>query len=323
MMFFTEAARGRNTHWLWYLLCLFVTGVGYFVGQIPLLGVVQYRISTGAVSTAQAEDFAQTLDFSALGIPSALGLLLILGSFIVALITLYLYVVHVHGRRFSSLITAGKTDWSKVAFAFLAWLVLTFAAEFVMYLLNGEAYRVTIQWDKWIPLMCVVLLVLPIQTSYEELLVRGYLMQRIGWGTGRPLVAIVSTSLLFGLMHIANPEIARFGLGTMMAYFVSVGMFLALLTVLDDGLEYALGIHAATNIYGAGFVTYEGSALQTDALFRVDEVNAEMTLVAFLICAVIFYAAVKYRFGIRGLRVVLETLQKQNDPEPSETETLS
>jgi membrane protease YdiL (CAAX protease family) len=136
---------------------------------------------------------------------------------------------------------------------------------------------------------------LPLQTSFEELLIRGYLMQKIGIATNKAWLAVLLSSLLFGAMHLGNPEIEEFGLGVMMTYYVSVAICLAVITILDDGLEYALGIHAATNIYGAAFVGYEGSALQTDALVRVDEVDPVLMLVIFYIAFFVFLIIVKYR----------------------------
>ncbi len=57
----------------------------------------------------------------------------------------------------------------------------------------------------------LVILLLPIQTSAEEYLFRGYLMQGIGIISGNRWLPLILTSLAFGLMHYANPEIAKFG----------------------------------------------------------------------------------------------------------------
>ena len=71
-----------------------------------------------------------------------------------------------------------------------------------------------------------------------------------------------------------------------------------MITILDDGLEYALGIHAATNIYGAGFVTYEGSALQTNALVKVGQVNPLLMVILFYCSMIVFYLIVKRMNGM-------------------------
>ena len=64
----------------------------------------------------------------------------------------------------------------------------------------------------------------------------------------------------------------------MMVFYISFGLILGIITIMDDGLELPLGIHAANNIFAAVFVSYEGGALQTSALFKVKEFNPEMML---------------------------------------------
>ena len=53
-------------------------------------------------------------------------------------------------------------------------------------------------------------------------------------------------------------------------YFISA-VFLGFITVVDQGLEQAIGIHAATNIYGAVIVGYQGAILQTDCLWMTKD----------------------------------------------------
>jgi hypothetical protein len=87
-----------------------------------------------------------------------------------------------------------------------------------------------------------------------------------------------------------------------MTYYIGVGLFLGIITLLDNSLELALGIHAATNIYGALFVTFKGSALQTPALFRISEMNVSLMLLLFFIMAALFMliAGRKYKWNNMG-----------------------
>jgi membrane protease YdiL (CAAX protease family) len=295
MTFLREAGRGHKMHFLWYLLTLGVVFLGITVGQIPLIIVIQGKVAKGEITTADAQRFYEIADFTNIGVPSAFGLTLMLISFILGLVALFAMVEYMHGRRFKSLISSRPIRWDKVLFAVALWFALSVLGEFVMYGVTPEAYHLSLDWSAWIWLLLVALILLPLQTSFEELLIRGYLMQKIGIATNKAWLAVLLSSLLFGAMHLGNPEIEEFGLGVMMTYYVSVAICLAVITILDDGLEYALGIHAATNIYGAAFVGYEGSALQTDALVRVDEVDPVLMLVIFYIAFFVFLIIVKYR----------------------------
>ncbi len=53
-----------------------------------------------------------------------------------------------------------------------------------------------------------------------------------------------------------------------MFFYIGTGFFLGILTLMDDGLELALGFHAANNLTAALLVTAEWTAFQTDSLYR-------------------------------------------------------
>jgi membrane protease YdiL (CAAX protease family) len=115
-------------------------------------------------------------------------------------------------------------------------------------------------------------------------------------------VSVILTSVIFASLHLANPEISQFGFYVMVPYYFLAGLFLALITVFDHGLELALGVHWATNFYGATMVTFAGGAIQTDALFTQNNVNATLMLLAFLIQATIFiifcYKKYNWKFNL-------------------------
>ena len=79
---------------------------------------------------------------------------------------------------------------------------------------------------------------------------------------------LLVTSVLFGLMHAANPEVEKMGF-IIMLYYIGTGLFLGILTLMDEGLELALGFHAANNLIGALLLTSDWSALQTNSLLKM------------------------------------------------------
>ncbi len=52
-----------------------------------------------------------------------------------------------------------------------------------------------------------------------------------------------------------------------MPFYILPGLLLGLTTLLDEGTELSLGLHAANNIGACIFVTSSWTALQTDALW--------------------------------------------------------
>ena len=105
------------------------------------------------------------------------------------------------------------------------------------------------------------------QTSFEEYLFRGHMMQGIVLFFISILIPLIITSVLFGLMHIANPEVGKIGY-IIMIYYIGTGFFLGIMTLMDEGLELALGFHAANNLVGALLLTADWTAFQTNSILK-------------------------------------------------------
>ena len=74
-------------------------------------------------------------------------------------------------------------------------------------------------------------------------------------------------SRVFGLLHIANPEVEKLGY-IIMVYYIGTGLFLGITALMDDGIELALGFHAANNLFTALLVTADWTAFQTHSVFK-------------------------------------------------------
>jgi len=296
-MYFKQAKDGENEWWM-YLITIFLMGLGYFVGQLPLYFTQMNAIDTNpTIGTAELEEFNSRMDFSILGIDSNLGLFLLFTIFIIATVFFLLGIRYVHKKSIKGLIThRSKINWPKVLFGLVVWLVLLGLSEIVSYLIQPEVYSLNVQWGKLFWLFIICIFILPIQTTLEELVFRSYLMKGIGLMASHKWIPLVITSILFGLVHGTNPEVAKYGIVPMQLYYIGAGLLLGIMTIMDDGLELAIGVHAATNIFGALFMSYEGSVLQTDSIWRMSEVNAWLMAVLFLVAGVIFLLLSKKMF---------------------------
>jgi len=295
MHYIQQAYRGLNDFWR-YLIGIFLVLIGWqFIGMLPLVLV-------GFFYSKNFEEFQQSANtnFMHLGIDKNLLLFLVLFSFVIGLLTLFFVVKRMHKREITSLITARKkVDWHRVFFSFLLWFFISLLMLILSYFTNPSDF----QWNfKSIPFIILVLLsflMMPLQTSFEELLFRGYLMQGLGVLFKNAWLPLIFTSAIFGLLHGANPEVEKLG-NWIFIYYIGTGLFLGLLTLLDDGTELALGFHAANNIVAAVFVTQSWVVFQTDALFVS---NSEPTLgletffpVLVLYPILLFIFAKKYRW---------------------------
>ena len=298
-MFLKSAYLGSNK-WYLYLVTLFLVFVGVIIGQLPFLGIIMLKSVEGNLDQTDLAEMTESMDFSAIGLDQNLTIFLMLLAFVVGLIFLWIGVRFIHQKPFEALINPSlKINWKKIFFSFSLWLCMALVLELVFYFFNPDIYTFQFQPDKFFILLLIALFIFPLQTSFEEFVFRGYLMQGISLISRKRWYPLLVTSTLFGVMHIMNPEVQAFGLELSMTYYIGVGLFLGILTLMDDGLELALGVHAATNIYSALFVTFDDSAIQTAALFHTSEINMGWMLVGFFLTAIVFIVIVskKYSWG--------------------------
>ncbi len=262
MNFIQQAFKG-NKEWYYYIITVIIVfSFWQILGVIPLAVV-------GFMKTGNITDFQEAAldNFTSIGINANFYLVLMLFTLIMGLIGLLLGVRFIHRRKIKTLITSRKKiDWRRVFHAFFLWFSISTFFLILGYFLAPE----DLVWNfKPIPFMILALisfLLIPLQTSFEELLFRGYLMQGFGVLVKNRWFPLLVTSVVFGLLHGANPEVAKLGYG-IMVFYIGTGLLYGITTLMDEGTEIALGLHASNNIVAAIFVTTDWTVFQTDALY--------------------------------------------------------
>tara|TARA_R110000868_G_scaffold386733_1_gene655113 strand:+ start:760 stop:1677 length:918 start_codon:yes stop_codon:yes gene_type:complete len=195
-------------------------------------------------------------------------LIILLLPLVVGLFVVLGWTKLVHSQTITSLTTSRrKIDWKRILFAFSLWGLVTIVLTGIDIYLKPEDYVFNFKPVPFFSLVIIGTLLIPLQTSFEEYLFRGHMMQGIGLMAKNRWVPLIITSVLFGIMHLGNPEVARLGLG-IMVYYIGTGFFLGILTLMDEGLELSLGFHAANNLVGALLLTADWTAFQTESLYR-------------------------------------------------------
>ena len=297
--FFEAVFLGKNQIWR-YLLVLLLVVIGYLVGQIPLGIAIAIKSMSGEIDQGLFEEFQRTADVSLFGLDTNAGLFLLLLSFVGGLVFLCAGVHYIHRRSWRTLVSySGKINFSKIAYGFSLWLFLAFVAELPFLISEPDSYVFRFDAGRFFVLLLLAVLLLPLQTTMEEFFFRGWIMQGMGAAFGSKIFPLVISSALFAGVHMSNPEVLNYGAGPMMTYYLTAGLFLGLITILDDSLDLAIGVHFATNFYAAVFVNYESAALQTGSLFKyTGDLNVAAMNVAFVILALvfIFLASKKYNW---------------------------
>ena len=314
-MFIEQAYRGKHDFWL-YLVGSLIVAIAAVIGQIPLTLAIFLENGLDSVGMSQPE-LMQSLD------PNLLIFLLLL-SFAIGLVGLKLAVKYLHQISLMTITTTRKkVDWGRIILGFGLIAVFSSISIWIDYQSNPENYVWNYKPMPFLILCLIAIVMVPIQTSLEEYLFRGYLMQGFGMGTRHKyfsvglivtlLIALVLfganfmydidllmnavisfaalvtlvfihmllekkkvyskaaylkfntsfqfkftpliiTSLIFGLLHLANPEVEKLGY-LILFFYIGTGLFLGIITLMDEGMELALGFHAGNNLIGIILVT--------------------------------------------------------------------
>ena len=261
---YIEPARGENNQFWRYLLTLFAI-IWFSLGAGVILAVV-------AIAVEGSADIATYSNFTML--------LLTMLPFPAALLTLWGGLRLLHKRGFMSLLRpGGGFSWAKVMVSGAIWFMLAGASDLVLWLIDPANYSFSFNPAVFFLFLLLTLVLVPVQTSTEELIVRGYLTQWIGRYTRTIWVPLIVPSLLFMALHGLNPEVSEYGMLLTLPLYLGIGLLLAWVTLKSGGLEMALGLHAANNLYATLMVTFPNSALPSPALFSIKVYDPILALV--------------------------------------------
>ena len=281
IVLYQEAARQGRTSLLSFIAGLFV--ILFFwqiLGGIPL---AFFMILDGGLGPTAPDLQAFTTR------QPMLSFLLIMLNFIFFILGTWLAMRLVHRRKMRTLVSAdGSLRWRRFAQGFAAWFILAALQSLVEAWLHPGRYVWTFNPGSFFLFLAPVLLLIPIQTSAEEFFFRGYLLQGFGLKLHNVWVLSLLSGLLFALPHMLNPEVSV-DFWLIMSYYFLSGVFLAYITLKDQRMELALGVHAANNIFAAALANYTISALATPALFTIMELDAVYSLLAYVVSAIVFY----------------------------------
>jgi hypothetical protein len=287
-MFIEQAYKGNNI-W-WRVLITAAITMGVFI-----MNLVMYL-------TLSKEDMANAYDLMK-QIPNNLALVINLLPFAFLLGVLFLLVYFLHQRSILSLTTSRiKVDYNRILFSFSLITFISLVGFAISYGMDSSNIKWNFNPINFSILFILSIILLPFQIGFEEYLFRGFLMQQIGIIAKNRWFPLVITSVLFGLFHSANPEVAEMGFGVMI-FYIGTGLLLGIMTLMDDGLEVSLGFHLGNNLIAATLITSDFSALQTDAVFKYsgvqnpnDMLNEMIVSIVITYPIILFVLAKKYNW---------------------------
>lgn len=259
-MFLEQGIKPENKFWKYLIGSVFII-VASFIGQIPFSIAVLYK-------TYKTKNFPTDNDAALKVFEPNLTLFLVMVSFVFAFAGICFVVKYLHNQTILSITTSRKkVDWGRISFSFILWALFSILTFLALYFKSPENFVWNFKPIPFLILLVLGSLLIPIQTSTEEYIFRGYLMQGFANLSRNRWFPLLMTSLIFGSLHIFNPEVLKMGY-IIMIYYIGTGLFLGILTLMDEGIELSLGFHAANNLIGALLVTSDWSVFQTHSIFK-------------------------------------------------------
>ena len=231
--------------------------LGSLLLQIPLVFFLIVAVAVGAVDQASLMDLEASQPLLVLG--TLINLLLILPL-------TYLFRRFLDGETVLSLGLARTRGWLRdmVAGLLLGTVLIgaIFAVEWAMGWLTVEGFRWQIQSPLWVMANVLIYLLLMVAVAfYEELAYRGYILQNLNadWAV---IVAVVASSLLFGLFHGLNPNVTWLALVNIFL----AGVVLAACYLVTRSLWLPMAFHFSWNVVQGAIFSYPVSGLQAEGL---------------------------------------------------------
>jgi uncharacterized protein len=310
---YLDAVRQGKNHWWRYILGIStILFIGFFIGSFIIFGFGLVALASNGINVVKllndsdpGDEFVRLLETLPIANFVAVNL-----QFIFLMLGMFIAMKLIHQRRFRSLVSADASlKWSRFFTGFGVWTIGLAIIITISYLTSPQDFAWTFSWQSWLPLLVMVLVFTPIQTAAEELLCRGYLTQSLGLLTRNRLLLIALPNMLFALAHFSNPEMNR-GPVFSALYYWGFGAFAALLTLRDNRLELAMGIHAANNMIGFLFVNTKDSVIKTASVFTLPGGgDSKNDCILFLVQAAMTYWVL---FG-RRKRPAIATLEGGSD----------
>lgn len=262
-MFIKQAFNYLHDSWR-YIVGAVVIFIASQLGALPFVLIAALKVMGEGGDITSLDDPATLMT----ALDSNLTLFLMLLSFVIGLIAVVLIVKYLHNQPLKAATTSRKkVDWGRIWFSFLLVAIPTIVLTVVDYYSNPDDYIVQFEAVPFIILAIIAILMIPLQTSFEEYLFRGYLMQGIGVIAKNRWLPLIITSVVFGGLHFFNPEVDKLG-NIIMIYYIGTGFFLGIITLMDEGMELALGFHAGNNLIAALLVTADWTVFQTNSILK-------------------------------------------------------
>lgn len=322
MKFIQQGFKGPH-RWYHYLGGAFVIFLFLALGQGLFAGFISTKAHLNHPNTQLSNtSLSEMMKLSGLSANTLTFLLLF--SFVIGLIGIFITVKYIHHKKLITIITSRKKiDWKRFFLSFGLIAIFITIMTVASYLSAPEDYKIQFEPRSFTLLFLIAVALVPLQAGFEELFFRGYLLQGFGVVFKNKWTPLLLTSIFFGWMHGSNPEVAKMG-SELLIYYIGTGLFLGVITLMDDGIELSLGFHVANNLIQVLLVTSDYSVFQSPSVLKdISEPGSAWSEMLFplliLYPLLIIYFAKKYKWKNWKEKLVGRVTypQQKIEPDPS------
>ncbi|MDP3558682.1 MAG: CPBP family intramembrane metalloprotease [Bacteroidota bacterium] len=298
---------GYNAFWM-YSFTILLLMVGYLgFGSILTMPLVSRALESGYTIQQLGADSSLLFNSEIVNLDRNFILLTQFGLFVFAAIGFLIGLKYIHKKTITSILTGfQKFRFKRFWFGFSIWAALLVVVVLAQYIFNTGSLTINFNVSGFLISLLLMLVFMPIQTGIEEVIFRGYLIQGLSQVFKNGIFPLVITSILFGLAHMSNPEVAAYGWPIMLTYFVAFALFMGSLTLLDEGLELAFGIHFANNLISSVLINEPNSVIKTYSVFEAKTSDPYAEIVLWFCMALITFAIFWLKYRWTNFKLILK-----------------
>jgi membrane protease YdiL (CAAX protease family) len=280
------------------------------IGAIPLL--ISIALKSASDPSIIGSMAANPNDLSILDLDPNIYLLEMLFPFFIGLAAFIVLLKPLNEKTLKQVINGkGYFRWNRLFITAGVWTIFSAIYLFASIKLDPSNYSLNNTSSTLLVLIIISILLIPFQALWEEIIFRGYLMQGFTVLLKNRWAPVIFTSILFALMHIINPEIKEYGFLNMMPQYLLFGLIFGVITVLDDGIEAAIGAHAANNAFVSIMLTSKGSVLQTPAVYAQHNYYPLTEFLAMLLMGILIIFVLKMIFKWKDFSVLFGKVEPE------------
>lgn len=204
-----------------------------------------------------------------------------------------IYAVKLFGRNPLTVVTSeSKFSFKNLRFGIFSWIAVLGIGTLISWAAEPSSLRFTFNISSFLPALAVLLVLLPIQVSAEELFFRGFIPQSLSRTRMSEGLIVVISALIFAAPHLLNPEASSQPIWSLIAYSaMGFGWLMAARWV--GGLEIAIGAHFANNFFALVIVGYENSVVSPSSIWIGPEAQMQGSAIALWITVGIWLLVVR------------------------------